>query len=165
MNRFKILIILLLICLFPTLGVSETKSIGHELSFEKTANIEVHDMFKRDFYSIFLKGISSLSIVLGAIFLTLFAWKRLLAFQGRGIKKDTGLIRILATHYFSPQQSIALVEINGEQMVLGITPDRISVLTNSKKSNDFKDTLNQETDKIEETAKVLRGKFVKLEEV
>ncbi|MCD6255331.1 MAG: flagellar biosynthetic protein FliO, partial [Deltaproteobacteria bacterium] len=132
---------------------------------EKTANIEVHDMFKRDFYSIFLKGISSLSIVLGAIFLTLFVWKRLLAFQGRGIRKDTGLIRILATHYFSPQQSIALVEINGEQMVLGITPDRISVLTNSKKSNDFKDTLNQETDKIEETAKVLRGKFVKLEEV
>jgi len=163
MNRFKIFIILLLICLFPTLGVSETKSVGHELSFKKTANIEVHDMFKRDFYSIFLKGISSLSIVLGAIFLTLFVWKRLLAFQGR--KKDTGLIRILATHYFSPQQSIALVEINGEQMVLGITPDRISVLTNSKKSNDFKDTLNQETDKIEETAKVLRGKFVKLEEV
>ena len=74
-----------------------------------------------------LKTMGMLSIVLGLLVLILYLMKRFFVHR-KGTKGEL-LIRTLSSSYLSPKERIEVIEVSGEQIVLGITPGRISFLT------------------------------------
>ena len=90
-----------------------------------------------DLFTTAMKMLSALGIVLGGMFVLFYFMKRYL-------KRDTigsteKLIKVLASSYIGIKKSIALVEVPGAVLVVGITHDNISLLS---KIED-KDTLEQ----------------------
>lgn len=71
-----------------------------------------------------------LCVVVAVLILVLFLMKRFSKI--RGVSGCGDLINILGTHYVTPKQRIALVDIAGEKIVIGITQDKISFLTKIK---------------------------------
>ena len=74
-----------------------------------------------------VKTLAMLCIVLGIVVLILYTMKRMSLFN-RG---TDGPIRInvVSSLHLSPKEKIAVVEVTGEMLVLGITPGSISFLT------------------------------------
>ena len=74
-----------------------------------------------------LRMITTLSLVLGLIFLLFFGFKKYVlkntAFGGGN------LVQVLSTSFLAPKKNIALVEVAGEILVLGISDQNISLLT------------------------------------
>ena len=73
-----------------------------------------------------LKMLSALSLVLALVFVSVHAARRLL--KGRGLGPGRA-IQVLASHYLGPKQSIALVEVAGEVLVLALSPNDVRLLT------------------------------------
>lgn len=74
-----------------------------------------------------LQMLTALAVVLGGLFVVVYFVKRYL-------RKDVGgaanpLIRVIANQYIGVKKNIALVEVPGTVLVLGISNDRISLLT------------------------------------
>ena len=74
-----------------------------------------------------LKMIAALALILGGLGIFFYISKRF-------VRKDIGvsggkMIRVLASQYVGLKKSISLVEIPGAILVLGITGDKISLLT------------------------------------
>jgi flagellar protein FliO/FliZ len=69
----------------------------------------------------------ALAVVLGGLFVVFFFLKRYLRKDVGG--SGTPLIRIIANQYIGVKKNIALVEVPGTVLVLGISNDRISLLT------------------------------------
>jgi flagellar biosynthetic protein FliO len=70
---------------------------------------------------------TALGIVLGGLLVVFYLMKRFL-------KRDTGgsnqqLIRVVASQYIGIKKNIALVEVPGAVLVIGVSNDRISLLT------------------------------------
>ncbi len=80
-----------------------------------------------DFVTTAIKMFSALLLVLGifmgAIYLLRRVMKRDVAVPGRK------LIRIIDRTYIGVKKSVTLVEVSGKVLVLGVTNDRISLLT------------------------------------
>ena len=74
-----------------------------------------------------VKMVLSLGLVLGILWLT-YRWMRRGAGTGGGILKNR-LISVLANHYLGAKKSIAMVEVPGSVLVLGVSADRINLLT------------------------------------
>ena len=74
-----------------------------------------------------LKMIASLGIVLGGLLLTLWLVRRFV--QSRSGRFNGQLIRVLASSTVGLKKNIALVEVPGQVLVLGMTGDRINLLT------------------------------------
>ena len=74
-----------------------------------------------------LKMLSALVIVLGGLFLVFYFSKRLI--HARNGNMSDKLIRVLSSNYIGVKKTISLVEVPGEILVLGITSDRISLLS------------------------------------
>ncbi len=77
--------------------------------------------------STILQMLTALAVVVGALLVAFYVVKRFL-------KKDTGgsgnpLIRVIASQYVGIKKNIALVEVPGAVLVLGISNDRINLLT------------------------------------
>jgi len=75
-----------------------------------------------------LRMLTTLSLVLGLIFLLFFGFKKY-------VLKNTAfgggkLVNVLSTSFIAPKKNIALVEIAGEILVLGVSDQNISLLTN-----------------------------------
>jgi flagellar biogenesis protein FliO len=75
-----------------------------------------------------LRMLTTLSLVLGLIFLLFFWFKKY-------VLKNTAfgggkLVNVLSTSFIAPKKNIALVEIAGEILVLGVSDQNISLLTN-----------------------------------
>ena len=75
-----------------------------------------------------LRMLTTLSLVLGLIFLLFFGFKKY-------VLKNTAfgsgkLVKVLSTSFIAPKKNIALVEIAGEILVLGVSDQNISLLTN-----------------------------------
>ena len=74
-----------------------------------------------------LRMITTLSLVLGLIFLLFFGFKKYVlkntAFGGGN------LVQVLSTSFLAPKKNIALVEVAGEILVLGVSDQNISLLT------------------------------------
>ena len=81
-----------------------------------------------DLISSGFKMIMTLSLVLGLIFVLFFGFKKYVlkntVFGGGG-----KLINILSTNFLAPKKNIALVEVAGEILVLGVSDQSISLLT------------------------------------
>jgi len=87
-----------------------------------------------------MKMISMFAVVLGLMFLVFFGFKKYVlkntAF-GRGDK----LVSVLGTWFIGPKKNIALVEIAGEVLVLGVSQENITLLssiTSEKKIEEIK---------------------------
>lgn len=80
-----------------------------------------------DLMSTALQMVTALGLVLGGLFVVFYLMRRLL-------KRDIGgsrdqLIKVLANQYLGIKKNIALVEVPGAVLVIGISNDTISLLT------------------------------------
>ena len=80
-----------------------------------------------DALSTTLQMLTALAIVLGGLLVVFYLLKRFL-------RRDAGepgnpLIRVIASQYIGVKKNIALVEIPGTVLVLGVSNDNISLLT------------------------------------
>ncbi|PIP71460.1 MAG: hypothetical protein COW89_11825 [Nitrospinae bacterium CG22_combo_CG10-13_8_21_14_all_47_10] len=76
-----------------------------------------------------MKMFSMLALVLGIIFLLFFGFKKFVlknTMFGGGEK----LVNVLGTGFLGPKKNIVLVEVAGEVLVLGMSQDHITLLTN-----------------------------------
>jgi flagellar protein FliO/FliZ len=89
-----------------------------------------------DLVSTALKMLASLVIVLGGMFVASYFMKRVLNrnVPGSGDK----VIRVLANTYIGVKKSISLVEIPGALLVIGISNDKISLLSKIEDENILK---------------------------
>ena len=92
-----------------------------------------------------LQMFTALGIVLGGLLVVFYLMKRFL-------KKDVGsskerLIRVVASQYIGIKKNIALVEVPGAILVLGVSNDSISLLTKID-DNSVLEGIRQETNRI-----------------
>jgi flagellar biosynthetic protein FliO len=74
-----------------------------------------------------LKTFTTLCVVLGLLILTLYLIKRF--FYLRNSRSDEKLIKVIATSHLAPKVRIALIEIMGEKLVVGVSQENIRFLT------------------------------------
>jgi len=69
----------------------------------------------------------ALGVVLGALFVAYYFTRRLSKFDRSGSKEK--LIRILANKFIGVKKNICVVEVPGSILILGVTNDRITLLS------------------------------------
>lgn len=74
-----------------------------------------------------LKMVAALGVVLGGLFVVYYFTRRMTRFNGAGTRDK--LIRVLANKFIGVKKNICMVEIPGCILVLGITNDRITLLS------------------------------------
>lgn len=74
-----------------------------------------------------LKTFTMLCLVLALLILILYLIKRF--FYLRNSLSDEKLIRVIATSHLAPKARIALVEVMGKKLVVGVAQDSIHFLT------------------------------------
>ena len=100
-----------------------------------------------------LKSLAVLSLVLGLLLGILYLMRRLYwRYSGAS---DRGLIRMLAIHHVAPKERIVLLDVVGEKILIGVTPQQINYLAtltkgqeitipqSDEKPNFFSNLLNQ----------------------
>ncbi|HBG46117.1 MAG TPA: flagellar biosynthetic protein FliO [Deltaproteobacteria bacterium] len=77
-----------------------------------------------------VKSILTLVFILGLLGVALYALKRFMKGQAKG-KNGAAAdpIRVVATSFLGPKKNIAVVEVAGEMLVLGLTPTSITFLS------------------------------------
>lgn len=76
-----------------------------------------------DIWMAFGRTFGMLLIVLAVLFLVVYCLKRFSVKRGhRGEKR----IFVLEAYHLSPKEKLVLVEVAGERILLGVTPQRIS---------------------------------------
>ena len=95
-----------------------------------------------------LKMISSLLLVLGIILLCAYGARRFLRSRFSHWKRES-LIQVLSTTYLGSKKEISVIEVGQEYLVVGVTPNRISLLARLKRDPfqpvDFHKTEDLET--------------------
>jgi len=95
-------------------------------------------MLTMDFIGTGLKTLAMLFVVLGLLVLILYGMKRM-SIARRGSEGDIR-IDVLSSLYLSPKERIAVVEVTGERIVLGITPGNIRFLTRIDNGGDVNES-------------------------
>jgi flagellar protein FliO/FliZ len=80
-----------------------------------------------DAISITLQMLMALAIVLGGLLVVFYLLKRFLRRESGG--SGNPLIRVIASQYLGIKKNIALVEVAGTVLVIGVSNDNISLLT------------------------------------
>jgi len=75
----------------------------------------------------FFKMLFALLLVLSILVGLLYFFRRFLS-QSPFTDQGNSLINIVATRYLGPKNSLALVEVLGRAVLLGVSPERISLL-------------------------------------
>ncbi|MFO7752552.1 MAG: flagellar biosynthetic protein FliO [Desulfobacteraceae bacterium] len=79
-----------------------------------------------DIWIAFGRTFAMLLVVLAFLFLVVYGLKRFSAKKGtRGEKR----ISVLEIHHLSPKEKLVLVDVAGEQTLIGVTPQSISKIT------------------------------------
>lgn len=119
----------------------KTKKAGL-LDFENDLSVG-----KPDLFSASLKMVYTLGLVLGLMFIIFYLFKKFglknSVFGGEGKP-----IKVLSTGFLAPRKSIALVEVAGDVLVIGISNDQISLLGNvqdPEKIEQIKSTLHKKS--------------------
>lgn len=77
-----------------------------------------------------VKSILTLMFVLGLLGAALWALKRHMRKSGGpAAKGQPATVRVITTAFMGPKRNIAVVEVAGEVLVLGLTPQSITFLT------------------------------------
>ncbi|MBI5756177.1 MAG: flagellar biosynthetic protein FliO [Nitrospirae bacterium] len=88
------------------------------------------------------KMVLALGIVLSLLFAAVFLFKKF--FGGKiGLAGKGQQIRVITSTYLGPKKSIAVVDVAGERIVVGVTPTHITMLTRLRNDDEFKDLLNE----------------------
>ncbi|MCC6544145.1 MAG: flagellar biosynthetic protein FliO [Nitrospirae bacterium] len=90
----------------------------------------------------FIKMVTALGIVLSLLFAIVYLVKKYLG-KKIGLSGQDQKIRVVTSTYLGPKKSIALVEIAGEKIVVGVTATHISMLTKLGKDEDFVEVLKE----------------------
>jgi len=98
------------------------------------------EMFELDLINTGLKTAAMLCIVLGLLVLVLYLMKRYVFPKKKA--KGNVFIKVLSTLHLSPKERLEVLEIEGEKIVLGITPGSINFLTKLKNINAGDRTIN-----------------------
>ena len=86
-----------------------------------------HIMTQPELWGTGLKTFGMLCIVLAILVVVLFLMKRFFYLKdgfGQG-----QFIKVLSSHHLTPKERIALIDVVGEKIVVGITPESITFLT------------------------------------
>jgi flagellar biosynthetic protein FliO len=75
-----------------------------------------------------VKIFSALAIVIGIMVISLFVAKKVLR-RTEGRCEGTDVIKILSTRYVGPKSSIMVVDVAGKVLVVGLSPQNLSLLT------------------------------------
>ena len=84
-----------------------------------------HAVAAPDLWFSLLKSAAMLFIVLGVLIAVLFLMKRLFYNQGHS---GQGAIKMLASFHIAPKERIILIDVLGEKILLGATPQQINSL-------------------------------------
>lgn len=110
----------------PVKFFAENKTAQPEekfLNYEEPGASEVPDLMDSS-----LKMFSMLAVVLGLMFFLFFIFKKLVL-KNSLFGSNQKLIKVLSTGMLGPKKIVALVEVAGEVLVLGISNDNISLLS------------------------------------
>lgn len=94
---------------------------------EKEMSEQVGGFQGVDWMPAMLTMIIALGIIIGALYLVLYFYRRISA-NGPGKLGDGVNIRQLASFHLGPRQRIVVVEIDGEMIACGVTPQQINAL-------------------------------------
>ena len=98
-----------------------------------------------DAISATLQMLTALAIVLGGLLVVFYFLKRFLRRDAGGTGNP--LIRVIASQYIGVKKNIALVEVPGTVLVLGVSSDNISLLTKLEDPS-VVDAIRQETTRL-----------------
>lgn len=129
----------------PVTAVSSSEVLSPEESPGLTQDNIVPDkkVSSPDLFSSFVKMFAVVGILLSILIAGLYAFKKI-AQKKNGIKGDGSNIRIITRTYLGPKKSIALIDIGGERIVVGITSNHISPLAKLGRNGQFSTLLNEE---------------------
>lgn len=91
-----------------------------------TINAEPQAVLAPDLWLTLLKSVAMLCVVLGILIGLLLLMKRFL--DSRGSHAERGIIKVLASYYIAPKERIMLIEVLGERILIGVTPQSINRL-------------------------------------
>ena len=74
-----------------------------------------------------LKMVAALGVVLGGLFVVYYFTRRMARSNGAGTRDK--LIRVLANKFVGVKKNICMVEVPGSVLILGITNERITLLS------------------------------------
>jgi len=94
----------------------------------ETNLVETATLTPPDLYSAGVKTFSVLFIILAIILTAFYLIKRFWS-KGSGFMGNNQWIRVIAATYIAPKKMVALVEVAGEILVLGLTGNHIIMLT------------------------------------
>ena len=80
-----------------------------------------------DLWGAGIKTVAMLSIVVAVLIVVLYLIKRFV-YNKQGLVQG-GLIDVISLYHVSPKERIGLVDVAGEKLVVGITPESITCLT------------------------------------
>ena len=113
-----------------------------------------------DLFSASLKMASTLGLVLGLMFVVFHLFKKFglknSVFGGEGKP-----IKVLSTGFLAPRKSIALVEVAGDVLIIGISNDQISLLgniQNPEKIDQIKNTMQKKSHESKPVAESAQSK-------
>jgi len=75
-----------------------------------------------------LKMISALAVTVGIMVVVIYLFKKIMKKTGGGVD-DGKLIKILSTKYLGPKNSVMLIDVLGDIILIGISGSQISLLT------------------------------------
>jgi|JQIA01.1.fsa_nt_gb flagellar protein FliO/FliZ len=88
-----------------------------------------------DLFMMIFKSAGMLFLVLGFMIAVLYLMKKF-STNKFGIQSQ-GVIKTLATHYITPKEKIILIEVMGERLLLGSTPQSMNFLSKLKSTEEF----------------------------
>jgi len=98
-----------------------------------------------DFYLGILRMLSALFLVVGLVYACVYLARKTI-WKGLSTGQDVR-IRVLGRHALGPKRSLLVVEVGGRRMLLGVTSDRISLLSHMEdRESADDDTRMQEPD-------------------
>jgi len=98
-----------------------------------------------DILSTAFQMLTALGIVMGGLLVVFYFMKRFLKSERGGSKEQ--LIKVIASQYIGIKKNISLVEVPGSILVVGVSNDKISLLTKIE-DKVVLDTLRQEGSRI-----------------
>ena len=74
-----------------------------------------------------IKSLGMLCVVLGVLIGVLYALKKFTQATGRA--GDKGVIRMISAFYLTPKERVVLMEVMGRKILIGVTPQGITRIT------------------------------------
>lgn len=112
-----------------------------------------------DSYSyLLIKAVLTLVFVLGLMWAALYAVRRYTRKSGGwGGAKPSSPIRLLSTFFLGQKKNLAIVEVAGEVLVLGVTPNSITCLTKVERNEAVQELRKLESSRTIPFLNVFKG--------